>query len=112
MISKRGTASEVTASPSPVPLSSLPAGTPVTETDVIVVGAGPGGSATAAHLAQAGADPRFQTSRDLGRFVLEGLARGAMTYDELARKERLLTVVKRAVRVLNRKGDVQELWPE
>jgi AcrR family transcriptional regulator len=63
-------------------------------------------------LAQAGADPRFQTSRDLGRFVLEGLARGAMTYDELARKERLLTVVKRAVRVLNRKGDVQELWPE
>ena len=63
-------------------------------------------------LAQAGADPRFQTSRDLGRFLLEGLARGAMTYDELARKERLLTVVKRAVRVLNRKGDVQELWPE
>jgi AcrR family transcriptional regulator len=63
-------------------------------------------------LAQAGADPRFQTSRDLGRFVLEGLARGAMTYDELARKDRLLTVVKRAVRVLNRKGDVQELWPE
>jgi len=29
---------------------------PVTEADVIVVGAGPGGSATAAHLAQAGAD--------------------------------------------------------
>ncbi|MCI3131896.1 TetR/AcrR family transcriptional regulator [Phenylobacterium aquaticum] len=63
-------------------------------------------------LAQAGADPRFQTSRDLGRFLLEGLAKGAMTYDEPARKERLLTVVKRAVRVLNRKGDVQELWPE
>lgn len=63
-------------------------------------------------LAQAGEDPRFQTSRDLGRFLLEGLARGAMTYDELQRKERLLTVVKRAVRVLNRKGDVQELWPE
>ena len=35
-----------------------------------------------------------------------------MTYDEPARKERLLTVVKRAVRVLNRKGDVQELWPD
>lgn len=63
-------------------------------------------------LAQAGEDPRFQTSRDLGRFLLEGLARGAMTYDELQRRERLLTVVKRAVRVLNRKGDVQELWPE
>lgn len=63
-------------------------------------------------LTSAGADPRFQTSRDLGRFLLEGLARGAITYDEQARKERLLAVVKRAVRVLNRKGDVQELWPE
>ena len=63
-------------------------------------------------LAQAGADPRFQTSRDLGRFLLEGLARGAMTYDEPARRERLLTVVKRAVRMLNRKGDVQDLWVE
>ena len=63
-------------------------------------------------LAQAGVDPRFQTSRDLGRFLLEGLAKGALTYDEQARKERLLTVVKRAVRVLNRKGDVQELWPD
>ena len=37
-------------------LSSLPADMPVTEADVIVVGAGPGGSATAAHLAQAGAN--------------------------------------------------------
>ena len=63
-------------------------------------------------LAQAGEDPRFQTSRDLGRFLLEGLAKGAMTYDELQRRERLLLVVKRAVRMLNRKGDVQELWPE
>ena len=63
-------------------------------------------------LAQAGGDPRFQTSRDLGRFLLEGLARGAMTFDEQARKERLLTVVKRAVRMLNRKGEVQDLWPE
>ena len=33
---------------------SVPAGTPTTEADVIVVGAGPAGSATAAHLAQAG----------------------------------------------------------
>lgn len=63
-----------------------------------------------AGLAQAGADPRFQTSRDLGRFLLEGLARGAMTYDEAARRQRLLAVVKRAVRMLNRKGDVQDLW--
>jgi AcrR family transcriptional regulator len=63
-------------------------------------------------IVQAGADPRFQTSRDLGRFLLEGLARGAMTYDEPARRERLLAVVKRAVRMLNRKGDIQELWAE
>jgi AcrR family transcriptional regulator len=63
-------------------------------------------------MVQAGADPRFQTSRDLGRFLLEGLARGAMTYDETARRGRLLAVVKRAVRQLNRKGDLQELWPE
>jgi AcrR family transcriptional regulator len=63
-------------------------------------------------MVQAGADPRFQTSRDLGRFLLEGLARGAMTYDEQARRRRLLAVVKRAVRQLNRKGDIQELWPE
>ncbi len=63
-------------------------------------------------MVQAGADPRFQTSRDLGRFLLEGMARGAMTYDEAARRERLLTVVKRAVRMLNRKGDIHDLWGE
>ena len=63
-------------------------------------------------LVQAGADARFQTSRDLGRFLLEGLARGAMTYDDGERRERLLTVVKRAVRMLNRKGDIQELWAD
>lgn len=63
-------------------------------------------------MAQAGADPRFQASRDLGRFLLEGMARGAMTYDQGARRERLLAVVKRAVRMLNRKGDVQDLWSD
>ncbi len=63
-------------------------------------------------LVQAGADPRFQASRDLGRFLLEGLARGSMTYDVDARRERLIAVVKRAVRMLNRKGDVQDLWEE
>jgi AcrR family transcriptional regulator len=63
-------------------------------------------------MVQAGADPRFQTSRDLGRFLLEGLAKGAMTYDEQVRRERLLAVVKRAVRMLNRKGDIHELWGE
>jgi AcrR family transcriptional regulator len=63
-------------------------------------------------MVQAGDDPRFQTSRDLGRFLLEGLAKGAMTYDEAERRKRLLAVVKRAVRMLNRKGDVHELWTE
>lgn len=61
-------------------------------------------------MVQAGADPRFQTSRDLGRFLLEGMARGSMTYDESARRDRLLAVVKRAVRMLNRKGDLHDLW--
>jgi len=61
-------------------------------------------------MVSAGDDPRFQTSRDLGRFLLEGLARGSMTYDEAARRERLLAVIKRAVRMLNRKGDHQDLW--
>lgn len=63
-------------------------------------------------MVQAGADARFQTSRDLGRFLLEGMAKGAMTYNERARQERLLTVIKRAVRMLNRKGDLQDLWTE
>ena len=63
-------------------------------------------------LAQAGDDPRFQASRDLGRFLLEGLSRGGLTYDHAARTQRLLAVVKRAVRMLNRKGDLHDLWPE
>lgn len=61
-------------------------------------------------MVQAGADPRFQTSRDLGRFLLEGLAKGSMTYDQAARRDRLLAVVKRAVHMLNRKGDAHDLW--
>ena len=61
-------------------------------------------------LAQAGLDPRYQASRDLARFLLEGLAKGAMTYDEADRRRRLLAVVKRAVHMLNRKGDVHDLW--
>lgn len=63
-------------------------------------------------MTQAGEDPRFQTSRDLGRFLLEGLAKGALTYDQLARQDRLIQVVKRAVRALNRKGDSQDLWAD
>ncbi|WP_293905019.1 TetR/AcrR family transcriptional regulator [Phenylobacterium sp.] len=63
-------------------------------------------------MVQAGADPRFQTSRDLGRFLLEGLAKGAMTYDEAARRDRLLAVIKRAVRMLNRKSGGDGLWED
>ena len=63
-------------------------------------------------MVQAGDDPRFQTSRDLARFLLEGMAKGSITYDEAARRERLLGVVKRAVRMLNRKGDLQDLWAD
>ena len=63
-------------------------------------------------LVQAGDDPRFQTSRDLGRFLLEGLAKGSMTYDEAARRERLLAVIKRAVRMLNRRSGRDGLWED
>lgn len=61
-------------------------------------------------LAQAGEDPRFQASRDLGRFLLEGLALGGLTYQEEDRRLRLIEVVKRAVHGLNRKGPPQDLW--
>lgn len=63
-------------------------------------------------MLHAGAGPRFQASRDLARFMLEGLARADLSYDEDARVERLLTVIKRATHMLNRKGGVTELWPE
>ncbi|MFZ4066352.1 MAG: TetR/AcrR family transcriptional regulator [Phenylobacterium sp.] len=62
-------------------------------------------------VSQAGEDPRSQTSRDLGRFLLEGLALGGLTYDSDDRRQRLIGVVKRAVRGLNRKGATQDLWP-
>ena len=63
-------------------------------------------------MLHAGAGPRFQASRDLARFMLEGLARADLSYDEDARIDRLLTVIKRATHMLNRKGGVTELWPE
>jgi AcrR family transcriptional regulator len=68
--------------------------------------------ATFSALAQAGQGPRFQASRDLARFLLEGLARGNLAYDREARVQSLIAVVDRAVRMLNRKGAVQDLWPE
>lgn len=66
----------------------------------------------AVHMLQAGAGPRFQASRDLARFMLEGLSRAKLTYDEPERIANLLMVIKRATHMLNRKRDLQELWPE
>ena len=65
-----------------------------------------------AELVQAGDAPRFQASRDLARFVLEGLSRAHLAYETDARTERLLAVVKRAARMLNRKGSLSDIWPE
>jgi len=63
-------------------------------------------------LVQGGAGPRLQAGRDLARFMLEGLARARLAYDGEARTANLLAVVKRAARMLNRKGSEQDLWPE
>jgi AcrR family transcriptional regulator len=63
-------------------------------------------------IAQAGQGPRLQASRDLARFLLEGLARANLTYERDGRVKNLIVVIDRAVRMLNRKGDVQELWPD
>lgn len=63
-------------------------------------------------LVQGGGGPRLQASRDFARFMLEGLARARLTYDEADRTENLLAVVKRAARMLNRKGSEADLWPE
>ena len=63
-------------------------------------------------LFSAGAGPRFQASRDLARFMLEGLARATLTYDAEDRVQRLLAVIKRATHMLNRKGAIHDLWPE
>jgi AcrR family transcriptional regulator len=63
-------------------------------------------------MLQAGSAARFQTSRDVARFMLEGLSRASLTYDDDARIKRLLTVIKRVTRALNRKGAVHELWED
>lgn len=63
-------------------------------------------------LVQGAEGPRFQAGRDLARFMLEGLASARLTYDADGRTDRLLAVVKRAARMLNRKGSAQDLWPE
>lgn len=63
-------------------------------------------------LIHAGVGPRLQASRDLARFMLEGLAQADLTYDGRERTERLLAVVKRVTHMLNRKGAISDLWPE
>lgn len=70
-----------------------------------------GGEAALA-LISAGTSPRLQASRDLARFLLEGLANARLTYNEDARVQHLLAVVKRAAHLLNRKGPITDLWPE
>ena len=60
----------------------------------------------------AGNDARFQASRDLARFALDGMHRGALTYEQDARIQNVLTVIKRAVHMLNRKGDITDLWSD
>ncbi len=61
-------------------------------------------------LVQAGEGPRFQASRDLARFVLEGLHRAHLADHGEERTQRLIGVVKRAARMLNRKGSSADLW--
>jgi len=63
-------------------------------------------------LLMAGSGARFQTGRDLARFMLEGLARSTLTYEQEERTERLLTVIKRVTRVINRKGPVHDIWED
>lgn len=63
-------------------------------------------------MLHAGPGPRFQASRDLARFMLEGMARAKMAHDEEGRVQRLLQVIKRATHMLNRKGDVTDLWED
>lgn len=61
-------------------------------------------------MLHAGPGPRFQTSRDFARFLLEGLARAHLSYDAEARTDRLLMLIKRATHMLNRKGGITDLW--
>lgn len=63
-------------------------------------------------LLQAGAGARYQASRDLARFLLEGLSRAHLADDADGRTERMLTLAKRIAHILNRKGAVEDLWPE
>jgi hypothetical protein len=63
-------------------------------------------------LFQPGSTPRSQAGRDLARFLLEGLANADLTYNSEVRAQRLIGMLKRIVRVLNRKGEVGDIWPD
>ena len=63
-------------------------------------------------LFQPGSTPRGQAGRDLARFLLEGLANADLTYNGEVRAQRLIGMLKRIVRVLNRKGEVSDIWPD
>lgn len=63
-------------------------------------------------LLHAGVGPRLQTSRDLARFMLEGLSRATLTHDADDRQDRLLAIIKRVTQILNRKGAPADLWPD
>lgn len=62
-------------------------------------------------LVQGGSSARLQTSRDLARFTLEGLSAATFAYGAESRTANLVALVKRAVRMLNRKGAPETLWP-
>jgi len=63
-------------------------------------------------LFQPGSTPRSQAARDMARFLLEGLANADLTYNSEVRAKRLIEMLKRVVHVLNRKGDVSDIWPD
>ncbi len=63
-------------------------------------------------LFQPGSTPRSQAARDMARFLLEGLANADLTYNSEVRAKRLIEMLKRVVHVLNRKGEVSDIWPD
>jgi AcrR family transcriptional regulator len=63
-------------------------------------------------LFQPGSTPRSQAARDMARFLLEGLANADLTYNGEARARRMIETLKRVVHVLNRKGEVGDIWPD
>lgn len=63
-----------------------------------------------ARLVHAGDSPRLQASRDLGRFVVEGLVKASASPSEPARRDRVMAVLQQALRSLNRASAGEDLW--